>query len=457
MSNPKKYVLETLLLMLALITAVSAQAPRLINYQGLVVTSTGVPVTDGSHTFDFKIFNAFTAGSQLWSETSIIIVTSDGLFTRELGATTPFNPNLFVNKDSSLYLEVTVDGQLQLPRTRLISVPFAETAGNLNGQSPYTGGTGFRTFPFGSRISTYGDDGLEQIRLWGEARGELLLFDGTPENNLTAVLTAGNNDGGKLSLGSDSAIASIYLDGGLTGDNAVQFPAGSISASEILNEPGVANHIGTVFFTSLVTLQADYKIDSVAITIPSNGYVELTAGCYVNTEHVIGDSTYIFVGISKTQNIDYFVPGCVVVGIPSSRSSGSDALPAYSTRLYSETAGTHKYYVVAERNSGGKSTTNIANPSIVARFFPAAYGSIATTSFDNDPDLPELRNVSPDGSRPFDNPYIKLQTLEEINVRLKAELEASLRELKHLRSLNPNKIPDTQRQTVGQNQKTSVN
>src|SRR3990172_7409283 len=74
MSNPKKYVLETLLLMMALITEVSAQAPRLINYQGLVATSTGVPVSDGTHTFDFRIFNAATGGSQLWSETGISVV-----------------------------------------------------------------------------------------------------------------------------------------------------------------------------------------------------------------------------------------------------------------------------------------------------------------------------------------------------------------------------------------------
>jgi len=456
MNNFSQITRQTLILSLLLSTGAFAQAPRLINYQGLVVTSSGAPITDANHTFDFRIYNASAGGTQLWSEIGISVVTADGLFTRELGLTTPFNPNLFVNKDSSLYLEVTVDGQLQLPRTRLISVPFAETSGNLNGQSPYTGGTGFRTFPFGSRFSTYGDDGLEQIRLWGEVRGELLLFDSSPDNGLTALLTAGDGDGGKLRLGSDSAISSIFLDGGLTGDDAVQFPESSISSSEILNEPGVANGISPNFFTSLDSLAVDYKIDSVTITIPTNGYVDVTAGCYVQTDHVEGAGTDIFVGIAKTQNIDYFVPGCVVVGISNVRPTGNERIPAFSTRLFSEPAGTHTYFLVAERNSGGTSNTNIANPSIVARFFPTAYGSIATTSFDNDPDFPQLTGISPDGSQPFINPFIRIQTLEETNARLKAELEAAVKKLDQLRILNSSKIPDTQREMIRQNQKHSI-
>lgn len=41
-----------------------------------------------------------------------------------------------------------------------------------------------------SQISTFGSDGLEQIRLWGPAWGELLLRDNTPENSASAQVVA---------------------------------------------------------------------------------------------------------------------------------------------------------------------------------------------------------------------------------------------------------------------------
>ncbi|HEX2896821.1 MAG TPA: hypothetical protein VHP63_02080, partial [candidate division Zixibacteria bacterium] len=375
-------------------------------------------------------------------ENSVSISTADGLFSTELGSPSPFSPTLFVNNGSSLYLEITVDAQIQSPRSHLIAVPFAETASNLNGQSPYTGGVGYRTFPFEARFSTYGEDGQEQIRLWGEEYGEVLLFDNSPANNLSAMLTAGEPRGGKLSLGVDSLFPVINLDAAQSGDNSVELPSGSISPLETQAEAGIANHVSSVFFTSLDSMQYDYKIDSVTITIPTDGFVELTAGCYINTTHVEGTGTDIFVGISKTQNIDYFVPGCVVVGISNARPTGNERVPAYSTRLYTEEAGTHTYFLMAERNSGGTNNTNVANPSIAAKFFPTAYGNVTTTSFDNK-ELPKLPNVSIDGSTMFNNPFLQVKSLEESNARLKEELQKAKTESESLRKLILDRISNT--------------
>jgi hypothetical protein len=51
-----------------------------------------------------------------------------------------------------------------------------------------------------SRISTYGSDGQEQIRLWGATYGEIFLYDNTANNNLTTTLSANANSGGFLEL-----------------------------------------------------------------------------------------------------------------------------------------------------------------------------------------------------------------------------------------------------------------
>lgn len=60
-----------------------------------------------------------------------------------------------------------------------------------------------------SQISTFGSDGLEQIRLWGPSWGEILLNDDTG-NNTTVLLSATSNSGGSLSLrgptGSETAL-----------------------------------------------------------------------------------------------------------------------------------------------------------------------------------------------------------------------------------------------------------
>ena len=51
-----------------------------------------------------------------------------------------------------------------------------------------------------ARISTYGSDAQEQIRLWGLSYGEIFLYDNTADNNLTTTLSANGTAGGFLEL-----------------------------------------------------------------------------------------------------------------------------------------------------------------------------------------------------------------------------------------------------------------
>jgi len=76
----------------------------------------------------------------------------------------------------------------------------------------------------GSQISTFGSDGLEQIRLWGPTWGELWLNDDVG-NNTTVFLSANGNAGGLLQLrepaGANRALLSAPATGGvLTLNNA---------------------------------------------------------------------------------------------------------------------------------------------------------------------------------------------------------------------------------------------
>jgi hypothetical protein len=71
-------------------------------------------------------------------------------------------------------------------------------------------------FGSASQISTYGSDGLEQIRLWGSSYGELLLNDSSTTNHQTVRLTANGTSGGLLELNQGNSTAAGVR---LYGDN----------------------------------------------------------------------------------------------------------------------------------------------------------------------------------------------------------------------------------------------
>ncbi|MCZ6836297.1 MAG: hypothetical protein O7G85_11025 [Planctomycetota bacterium] len=69
-----------------------------------------------------------------------------------------------------------------------------------------------------SQVSTWGSDGLEQIRLWGGSWGEVLLYDSSVTNDNTVVLSATGNSGGQLSLRNSTGafVSGVLLEGATT-------------------------------------------------------------------------------------------------------------------------------------------------------------------------------------------------------------------------------------------------
>jgi len=106
--------------------------PESITYQGKLTDSSGVPVPDGQRSMQFKLFNAETAGTQLWDSGAMNIVTTGGIFSVALGATpTPPITSSTLTSDN-IWIEVTVGADLPLPRNKFSSVPFALRAGVAN-------------------------------------------------------------------------------------------------------------------------------------------------------------------------------------------------------------------------------------------------------------------------------------------------------------------------------------
>lgn len=108
--------------------------PRLLNYQGYLTDTLGVPIDD---TLDmtFKIFDDASGGSEWWSETQSNIPIEQGVFHAILGNNNLIPDSVFLD-GTNQWLEVTLAGTITLsPRTRMTSAGhayvaiYADTAG----------------------------------------------------------------------------------------------------------------------------------------------------------------------------------------------------------------------------------------------------------------------------------------------------------------------------------------
>ncbi len=87
-----KHLLVTLALM-GLSTA-HATIPNLVRHQGRIIDADGVPLNQ-TQTLSFRIYDAGTGGTELWSETWSDVTLDGGYFSLELGGITAFPHDLF--------------------------------------------------------------------------------------------------------------------------------------------------------------------------------------------------------------------------------------------------------------------------------------------------------------------------------------------------------------------------
>jgi len=135
--------LAALIAALTVCTA-GAQIPRTLSFQGVLTDSAGKPKANGSYNVTFRLFDALTGGSLLWTENAKPVVVSGGkgLFSTSLGAPTPFGGLAF---DKPYFLQVQVAGEAapMTPRLALPSAPYALNAWNTGGNSGTNPATAF--------------------------------------------------------------------------------------------------------------------------------------------------------------------------------------------------------------------------------------------------------------------------------------------------------------------------
>jgi hypothetical protein len=121
-------------------TAVHAQVPRTLNYQGhLTYPRTGLPVdapASAPLTITFRLYATPTGGLPLYTETHAVVVRN-GAFNVVLGSLAP----LSLPFDAQYYLGITVGSDNEMtPRQALAASPYAMTATNATNASSGTPG-----------------------------------------------------------------------------------------------------------------------------------------------------------------------------------------------------------------------------------------------------------------------------------------------------------------------------
>jgi hypothetical protein len=139
------------------ISSPNASVPNKISYQGLLTTSGGAPVADGTYELKFELFNVVSSGAALWSETQSGVNVYKGTFSVLLGAVTPLTGIFY----QPLWVEVTANSGPGIaapivfaPRTEMASAAYALGPLLKSGENYYlySGAMGIGAPPEGFRV-----------------------------------------------------------------------------------------------------------------------------------------------------------------------------------------------------------------------------------------------------------------------------------------------------------------
>ncbi|HDR17029.1 MAG TPA: hypothetical protein ENN79_16385 [Desulfobacteraceae bacterium] len=114
-----------ILLVLVMMPCTVLAVPQEINYQGYLTDAEGNPLND-SVAMTFSIWDAPSAGTQLWSENHEPVMLTEGVFNVVLGSSVPITAAML---DGERYLGITVGIDAEMvPRLCMTAAPYAMKA-----------------------------------------------------------------------------------------------------------------------------------------------------------------------------------------------------------------------------------------------------------------------------------------------------------------------------------------
>ena len=380
-------LISLLLVILALFVAGTAfaQVPQTMSYQGVLTDATGALVPDGYYDLTFRIYNVPTAGSALWTEAHTVVnhvQVSRGGFSVILGSltpvTVPFNVPLYLG------IQVSADPELS-PRVALASSPYA-----LGLQVPFA----LATAPNATLLSGYNFSGLG-LAMDALSPGGQSVYALEPDvdgsGGFLSVARGGGANGfwvdgnylgsGNPALNLTGTASSVVINTNATGDASVQLPDNSISAAEILDEPGIAQgHFNGQVVLPTGGVMTD--IVTVTITTPASGYIVVTADGqhgFAGSATSVSNQAYLQIDETAGGSVDisHYLGSGYGSGPAGSHNFFTWA-PISIHRTYLKAAGAYTFRLEGYAFQSEALSNYLWNPTITATFYPTSYGSVTT-------------------------------------------------------------------------------
>ncbi|HEX9652802.1 MAG TPA: hypothetical protein VGA99_03750 [bacterium] len=303
-----------------LASALFAQAPQLINYQGRL--NQGASPANGTFNIAFSIYSVASAGTAIYSETQSVNV-SDGIFNVLIGSVTAIPTNLFTNAgDRFLGVKVGNDAEMT-PRFRLASVAYAVRATESDG---VTDGA-IANADLANNAVTAGKIATAQVvKSVNTLKDDVTLAAGTnvtitPSGNTLTISASGGGSGAGNSLdaadGDPTNAVFVDNDGNVGVGTTTPF-----AKLDVVSESGAAGFYETLDETDLSTTLEVFNVglgnggffttdnpdnDVATLAVDNNG---LASAVFANNTGTDVSSTAGFFQVSNTSS-----NGTALVGI----------------------------------------------------------------------------------------------------------------------------------------------
>lgn len=181
---------------------------------------------------------------------------------------------------------------------------------------------------------------------------------------------------GGVGIGTNAPIGALDV-AGPSGDSSVNLPMSSISAPEILDEPGIAATISPDIINLTQQASVPQMLTQVTIEAPAAGYVvvhgSITLEVYGTARR---NQAYIQIAETASQTLS---PWARLAG-PGENDSPNDAhyFDLNVDQIYFVSAGSHTFLLegLAHPLNGSGAVTAANRPQIIANFYTTSYGAV---------------------------------------------------------------------------------
>ncbi len=335
MSHRSRFLIVLVaLVMISGISLIAQTTPSRLNYQGLLTDTNGQPLNNPALVITFRIWDSPTSlepASLKWEEMQTVQVV-DGLFNVILGDIIPIDAEVFSSSNSFLGLQIQGETEAA-PRTRLVSVGYSSRVETLDGAR-------------GGVIS--GSIGVAPEEGAGRNELRIELFDDT--------------DSVKFWASENEIFTPCVL---YAGDDSRQCTAAFNSGAAQSEDSDISTSVGNSL-TSLI---------SHTIQCPMDGFVLVIGSSQFEVSHSGGAASAVICGVSDLaaalpgdQEREWSLAGQLASSVYRNALS--------TQKIFSVTAGTHTFYLLAKRTSGNNNFA-ATKKTLSLLFIPKSYGVVS--------------------------------------------------------------------------------